>query len=86
MGRADLGRLLAGEPAEFAEDDELLRQFGGDAALYSFYLTQLSRSSPVATVKADDYGRKFWEQLVEKKDLPGAARTFQHKSCLMVCG
>ncbi|MFC6519785.1 hypothetical protein ACFQAT_08345 [Undibacterium arcticum] len=76
VGRADLGRLLAGEPAEFAEDDELLRQFGGDAALYSFYLTQLSRSSPVATVKADDYGRKFWEQLVEKglarrgKDIP----------------
>jgi hypothetical protein len=64
-GRVDLTSLLEGEPTSFTDDDELLRRFQGDAGLYSFYLSSLSRSSPVATVKADDYGRKHWERLVE---------------------
>lgn len=64
-GRADLAVLLEGEPAAFTEDDELLRLFGGDSTLYSFYLSSLGRSSSVATVKADDYSRKSWERLAE---------------------
>ena len=43
----------------------MLRRFHGDSGLYSFYLSTLSRSSSVATVKADDYGREHWERLVE---------------------
>ena len=76
VGRADLGLLLRGQPADFADDDELLTLFNGDAALYSFYLSQLGRANPVVNVKAEDYGRKSWEQLVEKgmaqrgKDIP----------------
>ncbi|MDM4765979.1 hypothetical protein [Pelomonas sp. SE-A7] len=76
VGRADLGLLLHGQPAAFADDDELLKLFNGDATLYSFYLSQLGRANPVVTVKAEDYGRKSWEQLVEKgmaqrgKDIP----------------
>lgn len=76
VGRTDLGLLLRGQPSSFADDDELLKFFGGDAGLYSFYLSQLGRSNPVANVKAEDYGRKPWEQLVEKgmarrgKDIP----------------
>lgn len=66
VGRADFGLLLAGQPSDFNEDDELVRLFAGDAALYSFYLTQLGRSATVANVKADEYGRKSWEQLVDK--------------------
>ncbi|MGZ8340265.1 MAG: hypothetical protein ACXWU9_11850 [Telluria sp.] len=76
VGRADLGLLLRGQPAAFAEDDELLKLFNGDAALYSFYLSQLGRANPIVNVKAEDYGRKSWEQLAEKgmarrgKDIP----------------
>lgn len=76
VGRADLGLLLRGQPAAFADDDELLKLFAGDAGLYSFYLSQLGRANPVVNVKAEDYGRKLWEQLVEKgmaqrgKDIP----------------
>lgn len=65
IGQADLATLLEGEPSSLNEDDELLRRFQGNSGLYSFYLATLSRSSSVATVKADDYGRKHWEQLVE---------------------
>lgn len=77
VGRADLGLLLQGQPAEFADDDELLKHFNGDASLYSFYLSQLGRANPVVNVKAEDYGRKLWEQLVDKglarrgKEIPG---------------
>jgi hypothetical protein len=76
VGRVDLACLLEGEPANFTEDDELVRKFGSDSSLYPFYLTALGRTAQVATVKADDYSRKFWEQLVEKgfarrgKDIP----------------
>jgi len=76
VGRADLALLLRGEPPAFKEDDELLRRFAGDGALYSLYLSLLSRSSHVVTVKADDYMRKSWEKLVELsfarrgKDIP----------------
>jgi hypothetical protein len=66
VGRADFGLLLAGQPSDFSEDDQLVRLFAGDATLYSFYLTQLGRSATVVNVKADDYGRKSWEQLVDK--------------------
>lgn len=66
IGRVDLGELLTGQPSAFDEDDELVRRFAGAAELYSFYLAQLGRSTSVVTVKADDYGRKSWEQLVEK--------------------
>lgn len=75
-GGADLGLLLRGQPAAFADDDELLKLFNGDAALYSFYLSRLGRANPVATVKVDDAGRRSWEQLVDKgmarrgKDIP----------------
>lgn len=66
VGHTDFGRLLAGQPSNFAEDDELVKLFADDAALYSFYLMQLGRSNTIMNVKADDYGRKSWEQLVEK--------------------
>lgn len=76
VGRTDLGLLLRGQPSSFADDDELLKLFKGDAVLYSFYLSQLGRANPVVNVKAEDYGRKSWEQLVENgmaqrgKDIP----------------
>lgn len=76
VGRANLACLLEGEPANFTEDDELVRKFGNDSSLYPFYLSALGRTSQIATVKADDYSRKYWEQLVEKglarrgKDIP----------------
>lgn len=76
VGHADLACLLEGEPTEFTEDDELLRRFRGNSSLYSFYLSLLGRGSQVFTVKADDYWRKAWEQLVENgfarrgKDIP----------------
>lgn len=76
VGRADLACLLGGEPANFAEDDELVRKFTTDSMLYPFYLSALGRTSQVVTVKAEDYNRKHWEQLVEKglacrgKDIP----------------
>lgn len=76
VGRADLACLLGGEPANFTEDDELVRKFGTDSHLYPFYLSALGRTSQVVTVKAADYNRKHWEQLVEKgfacrgKDIP----------------
>lgn len=76
VGRADLACLLEGEPANFTEDDELVRKFGADSSLYPFYLSALSRTAQVVTVKAEDYSRKHWEQLVEKgfarrgKDIP----------------
>jgi hypothetical protein len=71
-----LGLLLRGQPTSFTDDDELLKLFKGDAALYSFYLSQLGRVNPIVNVKAEDYSRKSWEQLVEKgmarrgKDIP----------------
>ncbi len=76
VGRADLACLLEGEPANFTEDDELVRKFDNDSNLYAFYLSSLGRTAQVFTVKTDDYGRKNWEQLVEKrlalrgKDIP----------------
>lgn len=76
VGRADLACLLEGEPANFTEDDELVRKFGSDTNLYPFYLSVLGRTAQVFTVKAEDYNRKNWEQLVEKgfarrgKDIP----------------
>jgi hypothetical protein len=76
VGRADLACLLEGEPANFTEDDELVRKFGTDSSLYPFYLSALGRTAQVVTVKAEDYNRKHWEQLVEKgfarrgKDIP----------------
>jgi len=76
VGRTDLACLLAGEPANITEDDELVRKFGSESSLYAFYITVLGRKSQVFTVKADEYNRKNWEQLVEKgfarrgKDIP----------------
>lgn len=76
VGRADLATLLEGQPSGFEDDDELLRRFNGDSALYSFFLSELGRSGPVATVKADDWGRKSWEKLADMglalrgKDIP----------------
>ena len=76
IGDADLKTLFLPQPSDFTSDDEILSSFGGDSALYSFYLTQLGRTNPVATVKADDWSRKFWEQLVDRgrarrgKDIP----------------
>lgn len=76
IGYADLPTLLDGQPSGFEDDDELLKRFGGDSPLYSFFLTQLSRANSVVTVKADDWGRKSWEKLVEMglalrgKDIP----------------
>ena len=76
VGRADLAGLLEGEPANFTEDDELVRRFGSDSSLYPFYLSAIGRTAQVFTVKAEDYNRKHWEQLVEKgfarrgKDIP----------------
>lgn len=75
-GYADLRELIEGQPNGFEDDDELLRRFGGDSDLYSFYLSQLGRSRGVATVKADDADRKSWEKLVvmglalRGKDIP----------------
>jgi hypothetical protein len=65
VGRADMACLLKGEPSAIAEDDVLIQRFSGDSSLYSFYLSAVSRSSSVALVKAEDYARKSWEQLVE---------------------
>lgn len=76
IGYADLATLLDGQPSGFEDDDELLRRFGSDSALYSFFLTQLGRASSAVTVKADDWSRKSWEKLVEMglairgKDIP----------------
>jgi len=76
IGYADLPTLLEGQPSGFEDDDELLKRFSGDSALYSFFLTQLGRANSVVTVKADDWGRKSWEKLVERglalrgKDIP----------------
>lgn len=76
VGGGDLPTLLEGQPGGFEDDDELLRRFGGDSALYSFYLTQLGRPDAVSTVKAQDWGRKSWEKLAEMglalrgKDIP----------------
>lgn len=76
IGRADLSCLLEGEPANFTEDDELVRRFDGDSSLYPFYLSALGRVAQVFNVKAEDYNRKQWEQLVKKgfarrgKDIP----------------
>lgn len=61
----DLPTLLEGQPSGFEDDDELLRRFQGDSALYSFYLMQLGRLDTVSTVKAQDWGRKSWEKLAE---------------------
>ncbi len=76
IGYADLPTLLEGQPSGFEDDDELLKRFSGDSALYSFFLTQLGRANTVVSVKADDWGRKSWEKLVEMglalrgKDIP----------------
>lgn len=76
VGRADIACLLEGEPENFTEDDELVRKFGTDSSLYPFYLSALGRTAQVVIVKAEDYNRKRWEQLVEKgfarrgKDIP----------------
>jgi hypothetical protein len=76
IGDADLATVLKGQPGGFTDDDELVRMFAGDHELYSFYLSALGRTNPVATVKAEDWSRKRWEQLVEKglarrgKDIP----------------
>jgi hypothetical protein len=76
VGHADLELLLAGPPAALETDDEILRSFGDEAELYAFYLSQLGRSASVVSVKADEWGRKNWERLVEKgyahrgKDIP----------------
>lgn len=76
IGDAELKALFLSQPSDFTSDDEILSSFGGDSALYSFYLTQLGRTNSVATVKADDWSRKSWEQLVERgrarrgKDIP----------------
>lgn len=76
VGRADLSCLLEGEPENFTEDDELVRRFGSDSNLYAFYLSVFDRTAQVFNVKAEDYKRKQWEQLVEKgfarrgKDIP----------------
>lgn len=76
VGHADLELLLAGPPAALETDDEILRGFGDEAELYAFYLSQLGRSASVVNVKADEWGRKNWERLVEKgcalrgKDIP----------------
>ncbi len=76
IGGADLPTLLEGQPGGYEDDDELLRRFGGDSALYSFYLMQLGRPDAVSTVKAQDWGRKSWEKLAEMglalrgKDIP----------------
>ena len=76
VGHANLHQLLADEPTSFEADDDLLAKFGQDAALYAFYLSQLGRSTPVVNIKAEDWGRKDWERLVDKgfavrgKDIP----------------
>lgn len=76
IGDADMATLLGGQPSGFKEDDELLRRFAGDSALYTFFLGQRGRANPVVTVKADEPGRKPWEQLVtlglalRGKDIP----------------
>lgn len=76
VGHADLATLLLDEPEDFESDDEILRRFTGDPELYTFYLTQLGRTNPVVTAKAEDWGRKSWERLVDAglalrgKDIP----------------
>jgi hypothetical protein len=76
VGRADLACLLEGEPTNFTDDDAVLRRLGDSSSLYPFYISMLGRNVQLATVKADDYSRKVWEQLVEKgfarrgKDIP----------------
>lgn len=76
VGRADLSCLLEGEPANFTEDDELIRRFGSDSNLYPFYLSAIGRTAQVFNVKSEDCNRKPWEKLVEKgfarrgKDIP----------------
>jgi hypothetical protein len=75
VGQADLSCILKGEPTDFREDDDLVRRFRGNSNLYSFYLSLLGNSQ-VMVVKADDYWRKSWEELVENgfarrgKDIP----------------
>lgn len=76
VGQANLGLLLDGPPPALDADDEIIRGFGDEAGLYAFYLSQLGRSASVMIVKADDWGRKSWERLVETghalrgKDIP----------------
>jgi hypothetical protein len=76
VGRVDFECLLEGEPATFIEDDALVKRFEGNSSLYSLYLSLLNRRSQVFTVKAEDYNRKAWEELVERgfarrgKDIP----------------
>ena len=65
IGSGDLATLLLEEPKDFGCDDEIMRYFAEDPELYSFYLSQLDRKNPVATAKADDWGRKSWERLVD---------------------
>lgn len=65
VGNGDLATLLLDEPEDFESDDEILRRFTGDPELYIFYLSQLGRTNPVVTAKAEDWGRKSWERLVD---------------------
>lgn len=71
-----LETLIFSDPGDVTVDDELLNIFSGNKKLYSFYVSNLGRSSRANQVPADDYYRKNWESLVDLglakrgKDIP----------------
>lgn len=59
--------LFDNPPSDFTADDKLLSFFGKDVELYRFYVSQLWRAGKVVAVPAEDYYRKQYEVLVEKR-------------------
>jgi hypothetical protein len=59
--------LLNSNGIDITADDKLLALFGKNVELYRFYVSQLWRAGKINVVPADDYYRKQYEALLEKK-------------------
>jgi hypothetical protein len=59
--------LLEDTPSDFSADDALLTMFKGETELYQFYASQLWSVGQVRSIPADNYYRKQYVLLVEKK-------------------
>jgi hypothetical protein len=64
---AGFNTLLEETPSDFSADDALLAMFNGETQLYQFYASQLWSVGQVRNIPADNYYRKQYESLVEKK-------------------